>query len=69
MAHANLSLSVSYFGHHPLQGTEREFSGLLSPFIGCSHTIFATGCSKHEAFSVYLLYYFGQETEEGTSKG
>ena len=36
---------------------------MLSPYNGCSHTLFAKGCSKREASSDYLLFYFGQATK------
>ncbi len=50
VAHANLSLSLSYFATIPYKVPCGRFSGLLSPYNGCSHTIFVMGCSKHEAF-------------------
>ena len=35
----------------------REFSGLLSPYHGCSHNTFAKTYSKCEASSDYPLCY------------
>ena len=45
----------------------REFSGLLSPYNGCSHTSFTKINSKREASSDYLLRYHRQVAKEGTS--
>ena len=40
-----------------LQGTVGEFSGLLSPYNGCSLHNYHTGHSEHEAYTVYLQCY------------
>ena len=37
-----------------------EFSGLLSPYNGCSLHNYHTGHSEHEAYTVYLQCYTEQ---------
>ena len=54
---AHVNSSSSYFGHDPLQGTEREVTAQLSPHSGCSHFSFTKQFSKCETLLGYLLVF------------